>query len=150
MGTASAVAAPGRAGFRSAKETREVLDRLLTIVDVDERIGPLLRAARMRTRYEFPDLGLVLRVCSASDLDRCLEWEFSDRARWKPRLQLRMSSTFANRYLQGLESLPIGLARGQLQCSGESRSTLLYLPALRLLIEPYRRLIAAEYPHLVE
>lgn len=151
MGTASAVAVRDRAGFGSAEEMREVLDHLLTIVDADERVGPLLRAARIRTRYEFPDVGVIMRVRSVTDdLDRCLEWEFSDRSRWEPRLELMMSSAFANRYLQGLESVPIGLARGKIKCSCESRSALLYLPAFGLLVEPYRRLIADEYPHLVE
>jgi hypothetical protein len=33
-------------------------------------------------------------------------------------------------------------------CSGEARSALLYLPALKLVAGPYRRVVSSAYPHL--
>ena len=57
-----------------------------------------------------------------------------------------MDSDVANRYLQGRESLAIAIARGQVAVRGDSRIALLYLPALRLICEPYRRVVETEYP----
>jgi hypothetical protein len=59
-----------------------------------------------------------------------------------------MNSEVANRYLQGRESLAIAIARGEVRCEGESSAALLYLPATRLIAEPYRRVVEAEYPRL--
>ena len=42
----------------------------------------------------------------------------------------------------------MAIARGQVQCAGDARSALLYLPAAKLITDPYRRLVAAEYSHL--
>ena len=61
-----------------------------------------------------------------------------------------MTSEVANRYLQGRESLAIAIARGKVRCEGDSRSALLYLPAVRLLCEPYRRIVANGFPALAE
>jgi hypothetical protein len=98
-------------------------------------------------RLEFTDLGMVLNV-AAADGDRNLTWSFADDPGWPPKMTLLMSSDVANRYLQGRESLAIGIARGQVRCRGDSRTALLYLPAARLLAEPYRRAVEADYPAL--
>ena len=148
MGTATVERATGEVAFRSSAELREVLDRLLASVETDERLGPLLRAAHVRTRVEFSDLDLALNVASADDSEHFVVWTFSKRAPWKPKVTLRMGSCVANRWLQGRESLAIAIARGQVRCTGETRSTLIFLPAARLLSEPYRRLIESEYRHL--
>jgi hypothetical protein len=146
-----AVAMEARAtGFRSAAELTEVLDRLLRRADADEQIGPLLRAARMRTRFVFTDLGVRLNLASASkDLDRCLEWSFADRPPWTPLLSLEMDSAVANSYLQGLESLPVAIARNRVRCRCDTRAALQFLPAAQLLSAPYRELISADYRHLL-
>ena len=140
-----AAATKPRAG--EAKEFREVLDRALTELDRDERSGPLLRAAGLSLRIELTDLDLVLRVAPSEADDHHLRWSFGDTAE-PPKLDLRMDSETANAYLQGQESLAIGIARGKVRCSGESRVALLYLPALRLVVEPYRRLVRERYPHM--
>jgi hypothetical protein len=136
-----------RARFRSSGELREVLERLLRSVDADERVGPLLRAAALRIRFEFPDRNTVLNVRASEEGGSHLSWSFGD-VDWEPRLTLTMESEVANGYLQGRESLPIAIARGKVRPRGESRVALLYLPALRLICEPYRRLIGNSYPHL--
>ena len=59
-----------------------------------------------------------------------------------------MPAEVANRYLQGRESLAIAIAHGQVSCKGDSRVALLYLPATRLLCEPYRRVVETEFPAL--
>ena len=128
-------------------QLRAALDSTLTAVDADERLGPLIGATRLRMRLEFTDLDMALNV-AAADGGRNLVWSFDHDPGWPPKLTLRMSSDVANRYLQGRESLAIGIARGQVRCRGDSRTALLYLPAARLIAEPYRRVVESEYPAL--
>jgi hypothetical protein len=129
-------------------EFRAALDEALTLADADERVGPLIRAAGLRMRFEFPDASMVLNLAAASGA-RHIRWSFSDDGDWDPKLELTMSSAVANRYLQGRESLAIAIARGQVRFVGESRVAVLYLPATRLLCEPYRKVIARGHPGLV-
>ncbi len=149
MGEAAVVrgeAGEVEAGIRP-EDFRAALERALAEADRDERIGPRLRATRMRLRFEFPDCGMVLNVAAESDSE--LRWAFSDEADWRPQLELRMDSAVANRYLQGRESLAIAIARGRARCLGSSRVALLCLPAARLICEPYRRVIEQSFPELV-
>jgi hypothetical protein len=136
------------AEFRSADELRQVLERLLENADADERIGPILRAAHMRARLEFTDRDVVLNVASSEGEDRSIEWTFARRAPWPPKVVLRMASDVANRWLQGEESLAIAMARGRVRCTGETRSTLLFVPIAKLLNEPYRRILKRDFKHL--
>jgi hypothetical protein len=135
-------------GFGSAEELQAVLEQVLRELDADEISGPLLRASNLRIRFEFPDVGLVLNAASADDPHHHIRWAFSDDVDWKPALELMMDSETANRYLQGKESLPIAIARRKVRCKGESRFTLLFLPALRLIVEPYRRAIRRRHPRM--
>ncbi len=59
-----------------------------------------------------------------------------------------MDSATANAYLQGRESLAVAIARGQARCSVEPEVALEYLPALRMMMEPYARWVRRLYPHL--
>jgi hypothetical protein len=138
-----------RAAFGSAAELREVLDALLGSVDLDERIGTLVRAAGPRMRFEFTDLAVVLNLGVGDGRRHNLRWRFDDDVDWEARLRLWMDSTTANRYLQGVESLAVAIARGRVRCEGDARAALLYVPAMKLLIEPYRTLVAGRFPALV-
>ena len=129
------------------EQLRDALERTLGEVDADDRLGPLIGATKLRMRFEFTDLDMALNV-AAGDGDQNLAWSFADDPGWSPKLTLQMGSDVANRYLQGRESLAIGIARGQVRCSGDSRTALLYLPAARLICEPYRRVVEADYPAL--
>jgi len=133
----------------SAEELRELLDHTLTELDRDDRLGPLIRATGMRLRLECPDVGLVLNVAASDSPDRHLRWAFTDDVDWEPRLELQMASDVANAYLQGKESLAVAIARGKVRCKGESKVALLYLPATRLIVEPYRRTVRELHPELV-
>lgn len=132
-------------GFASAREFREVLDETLSMLDSDERSGPRFRASGMNIRFELPDIGSVLDVAAGDGETHNLRWKFAP-SDWAPKLQLRMDSDFANEFLQGRESLAIAVARGRVRVTGEPRFTLLYVPALRLLVEPYRRAVHALHP----
>ena len=150
MGTA-AVALRGReetTAFRSPAELREVLDALLAELDTDERLGPLLRSARLRLRLEFTDAGLALNLASSANDEHNVEWSFAARPPWRPNLTLAMDSAVANRWLQGAESIAVAIARGRARCGGDGRAALAFLPLARLLREPYERLIGASYRHL--
>lgn len=146
------MAAASEAKVADAGEFRDLFDRTLRELDGDERAGPLLRASGLSVRIEITDLDLVVRA-SAGEGDRQLTWRFEDlsgsAAPGEPaKLDLRMDSATANAYLQGKESLAIAIARGKVRCSGESRFALLYVPAMRLVVDPYRRLVRERYPHL--
>lgn len=144
MGTGST----SRTTATRAAEFRGLLDDVLTETDADDHAGPLLRAAGLRVRFEFPDLGMVLNLAAPKEADR-LSWGFSDAVDWEPKLKLRMDSKVANAYLQGKESLAIAIARGTVQATGDTRSALVYIPALRLLVTSYRRIVTQEHPNLL-
>jgi hypothetical protein len=113
-------------------------------------VGPLLSAARLLVRLDFTDLGVGLNLESCEEnLDRNLLWSFASTPQWQPLLHLEMASEVANSYLQGRENLPVAIARKRARCSCDARSALLFLPAARLLVTPYRDLISADYPHLL-
>jgi hypothetical protein len=135
--------------FGSAAEAREVLEGMLREVERDERASGLLRAAGTRVRIALDDLSLVVNVAPAGEGGRTLAWRFDDRVGWEPRLRLAMDSETANSYFQGRESLAIAIARGRVKLEGDARSALLYVPALRLLFEPYRRVLAERFPALL-
>ena len=148
MGSAVALRRDTKSPVRSKDEFRALLEKTLTELDADDRAGAVLRASGLHVRFSFPDLGLVLNVAAAEDEEHYLRWGFSDGADWSPKLELEMDSAVANGYLQGRESLAVAIARGRVRSRGTSRVALLYLPAIRLLCEPYRQVISADYPHL--
>lgn len=153
MGTAEATltqrSGRGRRALKlSAAELRDLLHRALSDVDADDRAGSLLRAAGLQVRFRFPDVGLVLDVAPSEEGSHHLRWTFSERAPWEPNLELVMDSDVANSYLQGQESLAIAIARSRVRCVGETRWALLYVPALRLVGDAYRKLVRRRYPRL--
>ena len=117
-------------------------------MDSDEKVGALLRGADIRVRLRCPDLDMTLNVAATDEAGHHLRWAFSDDVAWTPKLELEMASEVANRYLQGKESLAVAIARGRVKVRGESRVALLYVPLMRLVCDPYRRVVAADYPHL--
>ncbi len=128
-------------------EFRAALDEALAAADADERIGPLIGATELRLRLEFTDFDLGLNIAAAEG-EHNLIWSFGEPD-WIPKLVLQMAAAVANRYLLGRESLAIAIAHGQVRVHGGSRVALLYLPATRLLCEPYRKVVEARYPALV-
>ena len=99
-------------GFKSAKEAREVFDRVFTLMSTDPDMGPKLRDAETPQRFEFPDFDLVVNVTYSDDdgSDDCLKWEWTDDVAWKPEVSMEMSSEVANRYFQGKENIAMAIA----------------------------------------
>jgi len=149
MSTAVAVGSEAKeSSAPTGAEFRTLLEHVLRDVDTDEKVGALLRAANLRVRFHYPDLAMTLNVAASDEPGHHLRWAFSDDVPWSPKLEMEMDSGVANRYLQGRESLAVAIARGRVRVKGDSRVTLLYVPAIRLVCEPYRRVLAAEFPHL--
>ncbi len=134
-------AVPGRA------ELRDLVDGALRELDADDRGGPLVRAAGLSMRIEITDLDLVVRVAPGDGDSGHLAWNFSDEGP-APKLDLQMDSATAHGYLLGDESLAIAIAKGRVCLRGESRFALLYLPIMRRISSPYRRLVGERFPHL--
>jgi len=148
----------GRRGTRSRRRAepkvskaklQELLDRALAEVDADEEAGSLLRATGLRARLRIRDVGLVLYVESSEQGDHHLWWTFSEPADREAKLELTMDSQSANAYLQGRQSLAIAMARNRVRVKGDTRCALYYLPAMRVVVDAYRRLVRRDYPELV-
>jgi hypothetical protein len=135
--------------FKSAKEFREVMDRVFTMMSEDPRMGPELRDADVPQRFEFEDVDLVMniRAGTAGETDN-LHWEWTDDVDWTPRVRMKMSSETANRYLQGRENVAVAIARRRIKTGGDIRASLALIPITKPIFERYRALVDSEYPHL--
>jgi hypothetical protein len=136
--------------FTSAREFREVIDRLFTLMSTDPEMGPRLRDADVPQRFEFEDLDLVFNVRAgrASGGEGNLHWEWSDEVDWQPKVRMTMSSETANRYFQGKENIPLALARRRIKTGGDIKAALALIPITKPIYERYRAMVAEEYPHL--
>src|ERR1700745_129385 len=95
------------AEFRSAKELREVMDRVFGMMDEDPEMGPRLRDADVPQRFEFPDLDMVVNIRAAEAGEQGnLHWEWTDDVDWEPTVRMAMSSETANKYWQGQGESP--------------------------------------------
>ena len=136
-------------GYRSARELREILDAVLRDIDADPDDGPRLRLAAAPLRLEFHDLKLALNLAPEERGHHCLRWDFSQRSKSRPKLQLSMDSEFANSFLQGRENPAIAIARGKLRPQvADARAALRFFPAAKPLFSHYRDLVEKRYPHL--
>jgi hypothetical protein len=135
--------------FRSAKEFREVMDRIFSLMDEDPDMGPRLRDADVPQRFEFEDLDLVVNVRAATPGEPTnLVWVWSDDVPWESRVQMKMSSETANRYFQGKENIPMAIARRRIKTGGDVKAALALVPITKPLFGHYRELVEREYPHL--
>ena len=135
--------------FNSAKEFREVMDRIFTMMSEDARMGPELRDADVPQRFEFEDVDLVMNIRAGKpDEGDNLHWEWTDDVDWKPRVRMTMSSQTANRYFQGRENVAVAIARRRIKAGGDIRASLALIPITKPIFERYRDLVDSEYPHL--
>jgi hypothetical protein len=135
--------------FRSAAEFREVMDRVFTMMSEDPEMGPKLRDADVPQRYEFPDLDMVVNIRAADETeDGNLYWEWTDDVDWSPRVKMTMASSICNKYFQGQENIAMAIARRRIKTGGDVKAALSLLPIIKPIEEPYRAMLADEYPHL--
>ena len=140
------------AGFRSADEFREVIDKTFGLMSTDPEMGPKLRDAQAPQRFEIPDLDLVVNITYREEVQdgQHLRWEWSDDVPWDPVVQMIMDSEVANRYFQGKENVAIALARRRIKSKGDLKAALALIPITKPVFAQYRAMIEAEYPHLVD
>jgi len=147
-GPASRGAAAPMTDFQSEQEFREVMDRTFSLMSEDPEIGPKLRDADTPQRFEFTDLDLVVNIRAGGPNEENLVWEWSDDVDWEPKVKMAMSSETANRYFQGKENVAIAIARRRIKAGGDVKAALAIIPITKPLFAHYRKMIAADYPHL--
>jgi hypothetical protein len=137
------------AEFASAKEFREVMDRIFTLMDEDPKMGPELRDADVPQRFEFTDVDLVVNIRAAADGEAGnLHWEWTDDVDWEPKVRMAMSSETANRYFQGKENVAMAIARRRIKAGGDVKAALSLIPVTKPIYSRYAAVVDAEYPHL--
>jgi hypothetical protein len=137
------------ATFESAKELREVIDQVFSMMDADPDMGPKLRDADTPQRFEFTDFDQVVNIRAArAGEDGNLYWEWSDDVDWKPKVQMTMSSEVANRYFQGKENVAMAVARRRIKTGGDVKAALALIPITKPIYEQYRGYLEREKPHL--
>jgi hypothetical protein len=137
------------AAFKSPDEFVEVIDRIFSMMDEDDDMGPKLRDADVPQRFEFTDVDLVVNIRAAEDgEDGNLHWEWTDDIDWDPRVRMTMSSETANRYFQGKENVAVAIARRRIKSGGDVKAALSLIPITKPIYARYRALVEREYPHL--
>jgi len=145
VGVATAEAVE-EARFASQGELREVLTALLEKIESDPELAGRITSAHVAFRYVFTDYGLTLDVDSGEE---GINWSFAGHADREPAVTLDMDSAVANRYLQGRESLAIGIARKRIRCICDAGSVLKLLSMSRFTSGAYREVLERHYPHLL-
>jgi SCP-2 sterol transfer family len=137
------------AEFRSPKEFREVMDRVFSMMDEDDEMGPRLRDADVPQRFEFSDVDMVVNIRAAEPgEDGNLHWEWTDDVDWDAKVRMTMSSETANRYFQGKENVAMAIARRRIKAGGDVKAALSLIPITKPIYARYTALVEAEYPHL--
>jgi len=137
------------ATFESAKELREVMDKIFTLMDTDPDMGPKLRDADTPQQFEFTDFDVVVNIRAArDDEDGNLYWEWTEEVDWKPKVTMTMSSEVANRYFQGKENVAMAVARRRIKTGGDVKAALALIPITKPIYEQYRDYVEREKPHL--
>ena len=125
------------AQFESAKELREVIDQVFSMMDAEPDMGPKLRDADTPQRFEFTDFDQVVNIrASRDDEEGNLYCEWSDDIDWKPKVQMTMSSEVANRYFQGKENVAMAVARRRIKTGGDVKAALALIPITKPTPKP--------------
>ena len=137
------------ATFESAKELREVMDKIFTLMDTDPDMGPKLRDADTPQQFEFTDFDVVVNIrATRDDEDGNLYWEWTEDVDWKPKVTMTMSSEVANRYFQGKENVAMAVARRRIKTGGDVKAALALIPITKPIYDQYRDYVEREKPHL--
>ena len=137
------------ATFESAKELREVIDKIFTLMDTDPDMGPKLRDADTPQQFEFTDFDVVVNIRAArDDEDGNLYWEWTEEVDWKPKVTMTMSSEVANRYFQVKENVAMAVARRRIKTGGDVKAALALIPITKPIYDQYRDYVEREKPHL--
>jgi hypothetical protein len=139
----------GSASFESAKELREVIDAVFSMMDADPEMGPRLRDADTPQRFEFDDFDVVVNIRAAGEGEEGnLVWQWSDDVDWDSKVQMTMSSEVANRYFQG-KNVAMAVARRRIKTGGNMKAALDLIPITKPIYAQYREYLEREKPHLL-
>src|SRR6201991_2473043 len=137
------------AAFESAKELREAIDAIFSMMDADSEMGPKQRDADTPQRFEFSDFDVVVNIrATKGDEEGNLYWEWSDDVDWDSKVQMTMSSEVANRYFQGKENVAMAVARRRIKTGGDMKAALDLIPITKPVYAQYREDVEREKPHL--
>jgi hypothetical protein len=134
--------------FESAREFREVMDKIFAMMSEDSEMGPQLRDADVPQRFEFDDVDMVVNIRAGTPDEGNLHWEWSDDVDWEPRVKMAMSSETANKYFQGKENVAVAIARRRIKSGGDVKAALSLIPITKPIYARYRALVESDYPHL--
>ena len=135
--------------FSSPEEFREVMDAIFTLMDQDPDMGPKLRDADVPQRFEFSDLDMVVNIRAGHDGEADnLHWEWTDDVDWDPKVRMTMSSSTANRYFQGKETVAMAIARRRIKTGGDVKAALALIPITKPIYAQFTDLVDEQYPHL--
>jgi len=138
------------ASFESAKELREVIDAVFSMMDSDAEMGPKLRDADTQQQFEFSDFEVVVNIRAAGEgEDGNLHWEWSEDVDWKPKVRMTMSSEVANRYFQGKLNLVMAVPRRWIKTGSDMKAALDLIPITKPIYAQYREYLEREKPHLL-
>src|ERR1700709_1967199 len=118
------------ASFEPAKERREVIHKIFSLMDADPDMGPKLRDADTPQRFEFTDLDLVVNIRAGAPGGSNLVWEWSDDIDWGP----------PNKSFPGKENGPIAIARRRIKAGGDVKAALAIMPITKPLFARYREM----------
>ena len=140
--------------FKNQNEFKVVFERIFELMNEHPEVGRTLRDAHAPHRFEITDLGLQFNVTAADPAEesqgRFLRWIWG-AAPWEPVITMTMSSTTANRFFQGKESVVLALAIGRLKLSGPMATILKLAPVTNPIHPVYRNWLKENgYYHLVE
>ena len=137
------------AQFESAKELRQVIDQVFSLMDADPDVGPKLRDADTPQQFEFSDFDIVVNIRAAREGEEGnLHWEWTDDVDWKPKVRMTMSSEVANRFFQGKENVAIAVAKRRIKTGGDMKAALALIPIVKPIHNQYRDYVEREKPHL--
>ena len=112
--------------FESAKEFREVIDQIFTMMDEDPEMGPeaarrrrarSASSSRLRPGREHPRR-------RATGEDGNLYWEWSDDVDWEPEGPDDDVLGGRQQYFQGKENVAMAIARRRIKTGGDVKAAL--------------------------
>lgn len=135
--------------FKSKKELRSVIDRIISTLNEDTEIGPKLRELGTPVKITFTDFDLTVNIRTGEKSEPNLVWAWTKRVKWKPVTSIEVSSETANKFMQGRLRVAAALALRKVKVSGSLTAGLKIVAIATPAFDHYRNHIEEAHPHLV-
>lgn len=119
--------------FKSSQQLQEVLGRFFELLFEDKDIGPKLKAAKLKLRFDYTDPKLSICCDTGAEPVKIL---FND-TQFKPDVQLSMKADVAHRFWHGKVNLIAALTRREMVAKGPIPKILKLLPAIKPAYQLY-------------